>query len=177
MLLGNIVTMRLLPDGNDICVACKRDGWRNVDIFKMSDPSDYRPIRFEKYKEDVSLKAKISKDLQTVYLNTGKESILLRGEKQDILRWFNVKQAVKIASYQEGFLCLTVNDYDVEIDILHTNKPDFKYHIPRKQTPGLNKFLDIKVTDNLVKISSMRDEEFFIDIYDVKNDKIVMSSR
>lgn len=42
---------------------------------------EYRAIRYSTYKEGVKLNVKISKDTETIFLNTGNESILLKGNK------------------------------------------------------------------------------------------------
>lgn len=53
------------------------------------------------------------------------------------------------------------------MDLVHTSKPDFKCHIPRKQIPGLNKLFSMKAfgdNNETIKILSGRDEEFFVDV-------------
>lgn len=124
----------MFPDGSDALLVCKRDGWRNVDAFTMNskDPNDYRPIRYDKFKKGAPLRAKISKDLNSIFLNTGKESILLKGSKQSVLKWFKQKHVLKILTVHDGFIGIACNEYDVEIDLLHTNNEKVKFHIPRK---------------------------------------------
>lgn len=64
--------------------------------------------------------------------------------------------------------------YDIEIDVIHTAKEEFKKHIPRKQIPGLNKFFDMKVQGDYIKILSARDEEFFLDKVSLKEEGSVI---
>lgn len=82
-LIGDLLQLRLLPDGSDALLCCKRDGWRNVDAFTMNntDPKNYRSIRYDKFKNGAALNVKISKDQKSIFLNTGKESILLTDKK------------------------------------------------------------------------------------------------
>jgi hypothetical protein len=68
----------------------------------------------------------------------------LKGEKQDVLKWFKSKHTLKILTTPNSFICLACNDYDIEIDILDTHNSAISYHFPRKITPGLVKFCDIK---------------------------------
>jgi hypothetical protein len=114
-------------------------------MMNRPNEKEYRAIRYSTFKEGVRLNVKISKDMETIFLNTGKESILLKGNKQYILPWFETKHVLKMVSQDGGFVGAACKGYDIEIDLIHTSKPDFKYHIPRKQIPGLNKFFDMKV--------------------------------
>jgi hypothetical protein len=79
--IGEIITYRLEATGLDAIVGCRRNDAKNVDIFHMSNPTPFRSIRYEKYKKGFHFLAKISKDHKQVFLNTGYESILLRGDK------------------------------------------------------------------------------------------------
>ena len=73
-----------------------------------------------------------------------------------------------MATVSDGFIGVACNDYDIEIDVMHTSRPEFKYHIPRKQTPGLNKFFDIKTNGDTLRIVSVRGEEQFVDVVNTK---------
>lgn len=37
-----------------------------------------------------------------------------------------------MATLDDGFIGVACNEYDIEIDVMHTAKSDFKFHIPRK---------------------------------------------
>ena len=41
-----ILGHRLSSDGTSVHLACKKDGWRNLDIFNISDISMFASIRF-----------------------------------------------------------------------------------------------------------------------------------
>lgn len=77
-----------------------------------------------------------------------------------------------MVSQDGGFVGVACKGYDIEIDMIHTAKPDFKYNIPRKQIPGLNKFFDMKVQGDNIKIISARDEEFFLDVLNTSTGEI-----
>jgi hypothetical protein len=67
---------------------------------------------------------------------------------------------------------LACNDYDVDIGILDTSNPNVDLHFRRKVTPGLLKFFDIKLQGDLLKVLSLRDEEFFVDIINMKTKEV-----
>lgn len=79
LLIGELLNFKLIDGGKDVLMCCKRDGWRNIDAFYMNrlNDQDYRAIRYSNFKEGVKLNVKISHDTETIFLNTGKESILL----------------------------------------------------------------------------------------------------
>jgi len=42
----NIISHKISPDGDNIFLACKKDGWKNVDIFSVAEPTKVSSIRF-----------------------------------------------------------------------------------------------------------------------------------
>jgi len=62
-----VCDFRMTPDGQDVMVCCKREGWRNMDVFYSNTPSKVRSIRFTSH--DISkIKVKISRDFNQVIL-------------------------------------------------------------------------------------------------------------
>ena len=59
---SRIIEVKADHTGKDVMVVCQRKEDQNVDVFQLKTPKKYRTIRYENYKPDFILKAKISCD-------------------------------------------------------------------------------------------------------------------
>lgn len=90
---------------------CKRVGYRNVDILKISDSSFYKSIRFSN-KDSKQLCVNISKDLDKIFLNNETDNILFYENKQVVLSRFKQKRVHKLLSTTDNnFLAIVSNSY------------------------------------------------------------------
>lgn len=71
---------QLSDNGREIYLACKKDGWRNVDVFNITNVSDFVSIRYTSHNTK-SVKIGISKDFKTAYLSSDSDNILVENGK------------------------------------------------------------------------------------------------
>ena len=96
-----------------------------------------------------------------IFLNNNSDNLIWEDGKQEIVRSFYDKTVYRMITHQNGFIGVTNNLYDTQIDLLHTNDPKFSYKIFRKCTPGNTKFLDLRLDGEIINLLSVRDGEFF----------------
>lgn len=63
-----IINCRINKDGTDGIIVCKRKGFRNADILKMSDTSYFKSLRFMQQSSE-KIYIKISKEQNRILLN------------------------------------------------------------------------------------------------------------
>eukprot|EP00347_Sterkiella_histriomuscorum_P007705 403347881 len=158
-----IIGVRINQDGSDGIVVCKRIGYRNVDILKISDSSYYKSLRFTN-KNTENLKVKISQNLEKILLNNDTDNILYQNDRQEVLGWFKRQTVHKIACTQDNnFIAICSNPYDVKINLYRSDSSENYHTLSLKTSPKIFKYYDMKCDGDMTYAICLRDTEIFVD--------------
>ena len=87
------------------------------------------------------IRAKVSADNKTVFLNNMSDNIIYYDQRQVHIPWFKDKSVVKLEeitsfSSNDGppktaYLCVIARNYDNQMTVVHTHDPNFRVDIDR----------------------------------------------